>query len=344
MNLEHADLPNFEPFLKQVLNIAFTSGVKALRSKGLRLQDIKIDEAAMKVFVRGCHYGYDKAQQRIGAQVLALDSQIRRERERLKELRRQHDANAKTAALLLRILQDRQLVLRRIIDTIVYSIVAPDDWIMRRLGDDDPRSIDPRVLDRTLRYANLKNEESRYRFAVVSDLTTLVHMGDLFEVSWLPGEGKNWKIIELKEGHVNSLLSGMLGEKAGELSQDDIEKIERVLGKDAVRQAQRMQRQSESRRQFSKLVTTDRGVDFRTKREVRLSSEVTVVEDYEGDVHEIVEQAATKGYGSTSIDGCLHLIAVKGNACQSENTRSCRCSICLHTLLGIANCPPKTLS
>lgn len=313
MYFEHPNLEKFEPFLQQVLDIAFTSGIRALESKEMRFSDLKDDETAKKVFIRGCHYGYDKAQQRIGAKVLALDSQYRHEQARLKELRRQRNDEAKSVALLLRILQGRQLVLRRIIDTMVYSIVAPDDWIMRRLGDDEPRSIDPRVLDRTLRYAHAKNEESRYRFAVVSDLSTLIHMGDLFEVSWSPNEGKQWKIIELKEGRINSLLSGILGEKAGDLSQEDTDNIARMLGRDAVRQAKRMQRQSESRRQFSNLITTDEGIDFRTRTKMRLTSEVTVVEDYENDVDRLVEQASARGYASTSIDGCLHLIAVKGD-------------------------------
>lgn len=313
MYFEHPSLEKFEPFLRQVLDMAFTSGIRALESKDMRFSDLKDDETPKKVFIRGCHYGYDKAQQRIGAKVLALDSQFRREQERLKELRRQRNAEAKSVALLLRIIQGRQLVLRRIIDTMVYSIIAPDDWIMRRLGGDEPRSIDPRILERTLRYANVRNEESRYRFAVVSDLSTLIHMGDLFEVSWPPNEEKKWKIIELKEGRINSLLTGILGEKAGDLSQEDIEKIESLLGRDAVKQAKRMQRQSESRRQFNKLITTDEGIDFRTKTKMRLTSEVTVVEDYENDVDTLVEQASGTGYASTSIDRCLHLIAVKGD-------------------------------
>ena len=312
MNFEHSDLEKFEPFLRQVLDLAFTSGVNALNSKGYQLQDIGIDTTARDVFIRGCHYGYDKAQQRIGAKILTLDSQIRQERERLKDLRRQRDKGVKTVTTLLRILGDRQLVLRRIIDTIVYTIVAPDDWVMRRLGDNEIRSIDPVVLARTLEYANSKNQESRRRFAVVSDLTTFVHMGDLFEVSWVPGERKSWQIIELKEGRVNSLLSGILREKSGELAEDDIEKIKQMLGADGVKQARRMQRQNESRRQFHRLIATDRGIDFASKMEMFLTSDMIVTEDYEEDVSELVGEAETRGYASKSIDGCLHLVAFRG--------------------------------
>lgn len=81
MYFEHPSLEKFEPFLRQVLDMAFTSGIRALESKDMRFSDLKDDETAKKVFIRGCHYGYDKAQQRIGAKVLALDSQFRREQE-----------------------------------------------------------------------------------------------------------------------------------------------------------------------------------------------------------------------------------------------------------------------
>lgn len=66
MHLEHSKLEPFEPVLRSVLAAAFTTGLERLRSDGFRLNDIRDNERARNRFMRACHYGYDKAQQRIG--------------------------------------------------------------------------------------------------------------------------------------------------------------------------------------------------------------------------------------------------------------------------------------
>ena len=88
MKLGHPDLHTFEQSLRQLTEIAFNSGVKAIESRGFRLEDTKQDETAMRVFIRGCHYGYDKAQEQIGAAVIALEENIKVAKSQIKELRR----------------------------------------------------------------------------------------------------------------------------------------------------------------------------------------------------------------------------------------------------------------
>jgi hypothetical protein len=228
----------------------------------------------------------------------------------MKEVRRNRKGNIKEIIERLRALKDRQLILRRILDTIVYSIIMPDEWIIRRLGDDQIRRIDPKVLERTLQIVNSRNQDTRYNFSVVSDLTTAVHIGDIFEVVWPPGENKKWRILELKEGKVNSLLSEFLGDKEAILNEEDRNSLKQMLGKHAVKQAERMLRQKDSLAQLEKVIETDRGIDYNTKKEIILTPDVAIVDDYEEDLAALIEDAALKGWASTTIDRCFHLVAM----------------------------------
>jgi hypothetical protein len=311
MKLEHLDLDPFEPLLRQLVDMAFNSGVKALESKGFRFEDIERDETAKRVFIRGCHYGYDKVQERIGTAVIALEKNIKEKENQVKELHRLREKDVSGIVERIKVLKDRQLILRRIIDTMVYSMLGKEEWVIRRLGSDEIRPIDPKVLDRTLRVASSRNQQTRYNFAVVSDLSTVVQIGDLFEITFRPDEKRTWRILELKEGKVNALLSEILGHKIA-LTEEDRNALEETLDKGKVKQAERMLRQRATLSQFEKIVKTDHGIDFRTKQEIVLPPDVEVVEDYEEELHALIEDAAEKGFGSTTIEGCLHLVAAKG--------------------------------
>ena len=60
-----------------------------------------------------------------------------------------------------------------------------------KTGSDEIRPIDPKVLARTLGVASSRNQQSGYNFAVVSDLSTVVQIGDLFEISFRPSGEEN---------------------------------------------------------------------------------------------------------------------------------------------------------
>ncbi|MDH5668673.1 MAG: hypothetical protein OEY86_11730 [Nitrospira sp.] len=311
MKVEHPGLEPFEASLRHLLETAFNSGVKAIESKGYRFEDIQRDRTAMSVFIRGCHYGYDRAQTRVGAAVIALEKQIREKKEQLKEFRRLRNEGVSELLEMIKALEDRQLVMRRIIDTIVYSMLGEDEWIIRRLGSgDEIRSIDPQVLERTLRVASARNEQSRYTFAVVVDLSTSVQIGDLFEISFQPGEKRAWRILELKEGKVNALLSEILGEKAS-LTEEDRISLQQRLDKSKMKQVERMVRQRTTLSQLEEVIETDHGIDYGTKQEITLSPDVIVVDDYEEDLCTLIEKSAREGHASKTIDECLHVIAVK---------------------------------
>ena len=296
--------------LQSIVKMAFTAGLQALKSRGQTLEAIKTDRVARDRFLRGCHRGYDKAQQRVGSEVLTLQNQIEDSQAELARFRELKDPRHEKINNRIALLRNRQLALRRIIDAILCVITNFDTWILRRLLQEDRvYDIDKAVLQKTLAVAARRNGENRLRFSLVGDLSTIVQMGDLVEISF-DSSDRRWKIIELKEGRINEVLSGLLGGR--EVNEPEMEhRVEATLGKGAIKQARRMQRQMHRLSELHRVITTDRGSDPRTNVPIVISPDRIFTENYLDAIQRSVDSARTMGFGAASLPGGLHLVALR---------------------------------
>jgi len=89
MVLDHPGLDPFEPLLRKLHTLAFTGGIEALASRGLTMKDIERDEAARRRFLRGCHQGYDRAQQQVAAALIEFEQARRASAALVSQLRSQ---------------------------------------------------------------------------------------------------------------------------------------------------------------------------------------------------------------------------------------------------------------
>jgi hypothetical protein len=303
----------FAPVLRGVVRTAFTGGLQALAGIGRTIEAIKTDGSARSRFLRGCHYGYDKAQQRIAWLVVDLQHRIDVSKAELAQLRRDRDAARQTdVQTRLVVLSNRQLALRRVADALLCAITGMEDWILRRLVLDwRIRSIDPAVLKTTLAEATRRNSESRLQFSLVSDLTTVVQIGDLVEVAIRPGS-RECRLVELKGGEVNTLLSNVLASPSSEAAAQALDsEIAATLGEKAVVQARRMQRQMFRLGEVAKIITTDEGLDPALRMPVRMMPERVVTEHYMDAIQRVVGGARQKGVSAASLPGGLHLVGMR---------------------------------
>src|SRR5207245_7159407 len=143
------------------------------------------------------HYGFDLAQRQVTRAVIDLE-----EKARSLSGRPRGDADAaKNRVQLLRVIRTRQRVLRRLIDSILWQILYPEERALRYFAVDDRlHPIDPPVLMRLADIAHQRNREDRLKFNVVCDLTTAVHIGDLVEVDRTNLTKASWRVVELKDG------------------------------------------------------------------------------------------------------------------------------------------------
>lgn len=311
MWVEHPELEPFESTLSRLMGITHRSGIWELEKKGYRLSDIKHSRSALRSFLRGCHYGYDLGQRQIAALVIEIEHTIAERTQELKELRRSRDREAKKVLNQIQILRSRQIILRRLVDSILHTIVRGENWLLRRFTIDlHIHPIDPVVLERTIQVAVDRNRGDRLKFNLVSDLSTVVQIGDLIEVDATAPEDRKWSVIELKQGRVNQLLTGMIGEKGADLAEADFESIKKVVSDTAPQQARRMLRQQRRMRELTRIVETDRGIDPLCDVEIHMTPDSVELQDYCGEIERAYELARQKGAGAADVDSCLRIFAV----------------------------------
>jgi hypothetical protein len=318
MLLEHPGLATFEPLLRKLHTLAFTGGIEALASRGLTMKDIERDQAAHSRFIRGCHQGYDRAQQGIARALIECEQARRAVAALVSEHRRNRDARAADALLHERVLANRMLVLRRLADSLIFTMVGFNPWIVKRfMAQKQIRPIDPVVLQQIVDYASRVNAESRYLFALVSDLTTIIDVGDLLRIDRTPSAGRTWTLIEVKEGRANAVISEII-QDPGTAEDEQMSRVRAQFGEHGVRQARRMIRQQLRLQEVDKILTADTGIDLVTNREIFLTREVFEAQDYVRALHHIIKSAREKGAGVSAVDGCLRLAAVRADG-RSQN-------------------------
>src|ERR1017187_9422621 len=149
LSLQHPDLDDFEPVVRRLIYVAHESGGSFLRAEGLGPGDLSNHPKAVRIFLRKCHYGFDLAQRQIGKLVVDYERRVRELEAELKKLRRSRDARVEPVEDLAEVLRNRQLVLRRILDSILFTVLLPDASIQRRLtSNEEIRAIDPDVVAR----------------------------------------------------------------------------------------------------------------------------------------------------------------------------------------------------
>jgi hypothetical protein len=104
--------------------MAFTSGLAALASRSQGIDAIATDPSARGLFVRGCHQGYDKAHQRIGALVVDFGADIARVQSQLASRAGIAPTSVDALRLQVQVLRNRQVALRRIVDAMLSTKVG----------------------------------------------------------------------------------------------------------------------------------------------------------------------------------------------------------------------------
>jgi hypothetical protein len=141
-DLEHPALEPFEPTLRRLIGIAFDPPSPFPKSAALAA---KWAPDQVRGPIVETIAAYMEVQCEVATEVISLEKQARALTADLKVARRARDSTE--AGVLKRkvdIIRRRQLILRRIMDTIVYVICEQYVWFIRRLAlKNTPREINP---------------------------------------------------------------------------------------------------------------------------------------------------------------------------------------------------------
>ncbi len=139
----------------------------------------------------------------------------------------------------------------------------------------------------------------------------MVQVGDLVEVSFQQND-PGWQVIELKEGRVNELLSGFLGQNQSEANAEAFDdEIAPTLGKHTLAQARRMQRQMTRLAEVEKIIRTDKDQDPGLNIPLVMTPDLIRTESYAEAIQRLVNRAREEGVAAASLPGGLHLVGLK---------------------------------
>lgn len=340
--LDHPYLEQFEPTLRRLFRAAHTTGKHALEATGRSMQEIVSDKELGRRFLKACHKGYDDAQRKTADEVIRLTNDIANAKAQIVELRKRSDAKSEIRQIIgaIRTMELRILVLRRLMDSIAFTLFQERTWITRRFViHDETNPIDAEAIRKALRVANSQNNLSRYTFTLVSDLTTYIQVGDLIRLD-CRDPSRKWKIIELKEGKVNELISGLLDEKEHSLNDEDLSELRNRIGKHAPKQALRMLKQKERQDNIEKIVLTDQGMSTKAGIPLRLPHAELIHETYDKALYDCITQAKSGGFGGCVVDDCLMVLALSKE--EFHNPEFVARHNAYHTLNPAARCEFET--
>lgn len=242
------------------------------------------DSKHPREFLRACHRGFSKAQ-KSGFELLV--------------------ENAKDMSIHADERSRRELLVRKVIDGLLFTMVAMQTWITRRVSlHDTPPALDFAVIERALATAERLNSADRLKFAVVADLSTFVHVCDLVQAA--PLESPSLKFIELKGGRVNEVLTEQLNAYPPVPESLDALKEDPAVAPRHRKQAERMLRQRIRLEQTREIIATDRGVDIKTNRPMRMNHDLIHEESYRRPLIEACERSIKEGIAAFRVNHCLH--------------------------------------
>jgi hypothetical protein len=315
MLLDHPSLEPFEPIITDIYDTALGGAFRGLASTGLHPGDEWHTEAAL-VYRAACLPGFKKAQDALGAKVIELELNIRElAKEETKQRENRDVLGTKQSRTLRKILQNRQLVLRRLVDGMLWLLFLPDKWILRRLrlegGVRRVNVAEIRDLLKALAHQHAKDEDAVW---IICDLSTLAQLGDVIYARWQPGRGRMKLVVgELKVGAKNILLHNLLHEPGTADLGVRIANISKQLGPKSAEQAIRMARQEQRLKNFEHVQATDEGINPMSGEKFRMTKNAYVSKDYRDQIWTLISRAKLNGSSAVTLDECLHLLAIRND-------------------------------
>lgn len=136
---------------------------------------------------------------------------------------------------------------------------------------------------------------------LITDLTTFVQIGDIF----LADPGRGLSIVEVKEGKKNHEI----GKLAAFYRQSECEHFREIVAqtetRHTVKQFERMLRQMD-RMDFAKeIIGNGKAQDPDSKQEIYIPEPFVPIDEWDGELNELMDLASEKGWAIDVVDDCL---------------------------------------
>ena len=220
-----------------------------------------------------------------------------------KEARRNGEkSRSNRLATAIKNLDHQEAILRMVANSMVWTMFRMERWKIRLLWTAGPRVPITSISLQTSVFVDDING-SPDAVALMTDITSLVGVGDVLLVDW--DHGMKPVIIELKSGATNSRIVSLV-----EAHQGDIEKVPpcelEEIGPHAGRHFKRVARQRERQQNFESIVNNDTGKDPETGASFQnIGKEAMDLDIYDPALDAMISDAIKAGSVIECIDGCL---------------------------------------
>lgn len=260
-------LPIRKFFDKDFISLV-TELIYLIRSYGIEKVGINNSKKDINLFIPAVHEGWKKAQILISQNIINDINEVKELDIQKKEHHRQKNKEAKQECIKrIDILKAQIMILRRFIDSIVWTMLDDEHSTIRRLPLED--NLDNLSIKNLIEAIDVLEEinSDPFTIGISSDLTTFIHTGDLLIRNYFDGK---LSIVELKSGWKNIEFC-----KAASFSLDSEcpifdEQYTKELSSVDLKHYQRTKKQIKHMRDVTTVINTGNGYDYLNKQTVKI--------------------------------------------------------------------------
>lgn len=298
-------IEDYRTKLKQIADYAFGHGMEAIGIEQFKEGPPNTWSKEIQTkFFNACNDGFKIAQNLLIEEIKKYQTLLREANASLKEFRRQRDkTKEQETKIKIKIIEQRLHNFSHIADGIAWQLIGGQIHIARRfhIQEKSAKFLDSSNLEHALQVAEQINKTPS-DFALISDLTSFVQIGDL-----LVRHGKVFGIMELKEGKVNDLIADFFKEteKTTEPITDD--SLKEKFDETTIKQIKRVQRQQERAIRAVDVINNDKGIDPVSGGNITVSTPSVNTETYHEELRKLYEDLKEKIWTYTVVDTCVHI-------------------------------------
>ncbi|MEP0365333.1 MAG: hypothetical protein ABJN36_07620 [Cyclobacteriaceae bacterium] len=305
-------IEDYRMTLRRIADFAFSFGIDSI-PEDKKTDPLSWTEQDYSIFRQKCHEGFKEAQNLIVKNLMLYQKEYQELKDQLKNFRRCRDKDSEQETQLnINIVEQRMKTFSHIADGIAWQLIGNQIHVARRLhiGESETKFLENANFQHTKKVVDKLNENPD-DFALISDLTSFVQIGDVLHLS-----KQGIKIIELKEGAVNDKISEFLEEvkKKGQ-------KIEEVdlstkFDKTTAKQVKRVVRQRTRGERATHILNTDKGIDPVSEKPMSVSTPTIETEYYHPILAKLYEQLESRIWSYDVVEDCVHIGMYKGKGLQ----------------------------
>ena len=297
----------FERELKKLIYYVREYGIQHLNFPPSELSRIRDDNTIAEEFTTQVHKGFYFAQERVIDLLRKVINEQKKAKCDIAEARRNRDKATESALLAKRdTAHYQECILRRIIDAIVWTLCGFELSTIRRLYmEQEPIDITDSNLNSELSFLESYKQSHPAGFALISDLSMIVQVGDIITKDISEGTG----IIELKEGRVNKRVFEILHEYGENHCDHYLASVLSEEGKKVSEQFFRSVKQMHKDMLAVNIINKGQGEDPQSGKEVTVVESALELATFNPVFLDVIKRASIKGKASQTIQGCLTIVA-----------------------------------